>query len=374
MNLKNKIFSLLFGLLLATTCQAEFVFKNERWQVKENTTSDVTPASDLPRVLELMNRASSAMAEERYSRAIDLWNELAEKQHGKEAEAVALLNRARVHILRGQFEPAEKEDLDELFKRHSNYANFGDVIQVTFDVANRLAAGERPHLGGWMPWFKDRLHALSVYEKVIKNAPNGPLADKALIRMARLANAEGRTEETANALERIISDYPDSKFAPEALERLAKMRSDESLGADWDQAKMMAAADHWRTLINQFPNDPRAKEAREQIKILMDRAARARLNLAKFYWFKRNNPEAAKLMANASRSLAPNSEAAREAEKLLIDIQSFPNPPVSLADRILGPYPRPSSNTELKPKVVGDEMDELGFRKESPAGTSTNNP
>ncbi|NBV38392.1 MAG: outer membrane protein assembly factor BamD [Verrucomicrobia bacterium] len=348
MNLKNKIFSLLFGFLLATTCQAEFVFKNERWQVKENTTSDVTPASDLPRVLELMNQASAAMAEERYARAIDLWNELAEKQQ-------------------------EKEDLDELFKRHSNYVNFGDVIEVTFDVANRLAAGERPHLGGWMPWFKDRLHALSVYEKVIKNAPNGPLADKALIRMARLANAEGRTEETANALERIISDYPNSKFAPEALERLAKMRSDESLGADWDQAKMMAAADHWRTLINQFPNDPRAKEAREQIKILMDRAARARLNLAKFYWFKRNNPEAAKLMANASRSLAPNSEAAREAEKLLIDIQSFPNPPVSLADRILGPYPRPSSNTEIKPKVVGDEMDELGFRKESPAGTSTNN-
>lgn len=373
MNLKNKIFSLLGVLLLTITCQAEFVFKNDRWQVKENTLSDVTPASDLPRVLELMNRASAAMAEENYGRAIDLWDELAQKQYGKEAEAIALLNRARIHILRGQFEPAEKDDLDELFKRHSNYAHFNEVIEVAFDVANRLAAGERPRLGGWMPWFKDRLHALSVYEKVIKNAPNGPLADKSLIRIARLAIAEGRTEESVNALERIISDYPDSKFAAEALERIAKMRSDESLGADWDQAKMIAAADHYRTLINQYPNDPRAKEARDQIKMLMDRAARARLNLAKFYWFKRNNPEAAKLMANASRSLAPGSEAAREAEKLLIDIHNFPSPPATLADRILGPYPRPSVNTEAKPKVVGDEMDELGFRKESPAGTPNKN-
>lgn len=374
MNLKNKIFPVLFALLLTLTCRAEFVFKNDRWQVKENTTSDVTPVSDLPRVLELMNRASAAMAEGNYSRSLSLWDEIAEKQHGKEAEAIALINRARVHILRGQFEPAEKDDLDEFFKRHSNYVNFGEAVEVMFDIANRLAAGERPRLGGWMPWFKDRLHALSVYEKVIKNAPNGPLADKALIRMARLANAEGRTEETAAALERLVSDYPDSKFTPEALERLARMRSDESLGADWDQAKMIAAADHWRTLINQFPNDPRAKDAKDQIKMLMDRAARARLNLAKFYWFKRNNPEAAKLMANASRSIAPNSDAAREAEKLLIDISNFPNPPTSLADRILGPYPRPSSNTEVKPKVVGDEMDELGFRKESPAGTGTKNP
>lgn len=374
MNLKNKIFPVLFALLLTLTCRAEFVFKNDRWQVKENTTSDVTPVSDLPRVLELMNRASAAMAEGNYSRSLSLWDEIAEKQHGKEAEAIALINRARVHILRGQFEPAEKDDLDEFFKRHSNYVNFGEAVEVMFDIANRLAAGERPRLGGWMPWFKDRLHALSVYEKVIKNAPNGPLADKALIRMARLANAEGRTEETANALERLVSDYPDSKFTPEALERLARMRSDESLGADWDQAKMIAAADHWRTLINQFPNDPRAKDAKDQIKMLMDRAARARLNLAKFYWFKRNNPEAAKLMANASRSIAPNSDAAREAEKLLIDISNFPNPPPTLADRILGPYPRPSSNTEVKPKVVGDEMDELGFRKESPAGTGTKNP
>lgn len=374
MNLKNKIFPVLFALLLTLTCRAEFIFKNDRWQVKENTTSDVTPVSDLPRVLELMNRASAAMAEGNYSRSLSLWDEIAEKQHGKEAEAIALINRARAHILRGQFEPAEKDDLDEFFKRHSNYVNFGEAVEVMFDIANRLAAGERPRLGGWMPWFKDRLHALSVYEKVIKNAPNGPLADKALIRMARLANAEGRTEETATALERLVSDYPDSKFTPEALERLARMRSDESLGADWDQAKMIAAADHWRTLINQFPNDPRAKDAKDQIKMLMDRAARARLNLAKFYWFKRNNPEAAKLMANASRSIAPNSDAAREAEKLLIDISNFPNPPTSLADRILGPYPRPSSNTEVKPKVVGDEMDELGFRKESPAGTGTKNP
>jgi hypothetical protein len=127
----------------------------------------------------------------------------------------------------------------------------------------------------------------------------------------------------------------------------------------------LISADHWKTLADQYPNDPRAKKATEQIKVLRDRAARARLNLGKFYWYSRNNPEAAKLMANACRSISPESEAATEAQKLLAEIEKNPNPPTTIADQLLGVYPRPTSSVENKPVAVGDELDELGFRKES---------
>jgi hypothetical protein len=69
-------------------------------------------------------------------------------------------------------------------------------------------------------------------------------------------------------------------------------------------------------------------------------------------------------MANACRSLAPESEAAKEAEALLAEIQASPTPPKTVADRLLGVYPRPRANTDAKPTVVGDELDALGFRKE----------
>jgi outer membrane protein assembly factor BamD len=190
------------------------------------------------------------------------------------------------------------------------------------------------------------------------------LADIALIRVARLNADEGRTAESLDALERIVSDYPNSKYAPEALESLAKLRSEESLGPDWDQASTIDSADHWKTLADQYPNDPRAKTAPEKIKLLRDRAARARLNLGKFYWYSRNNPEAAKLMANACRSISPESDAANEAQNLLKEIENNPNPPVTIADKLLGAYPRPTSSTENKPITVGDELDALGFRKE----------
>ncbi|NBY42008.1 MAG: hypothetical protein EBQ49_01620, partial [Verrucomicrobia bacterium] len=95
----------------------------------------------------------------------------------------------------------------------------------------------------------------------------------------------------------------------------------------------------------------RAKIAPEQIKILRDRAARARLNLGKFYWYSRNNPEAAKLMANACRSISPESAAAVEAQSLLKEIEKNPNPPTTLRINysaiILVQHPVPKINPSL---------------------------
>jgi outer membrane protein assembly factor BamD len=363
MNLKNKFLSIL-ALALTLTCQAELIQTGPRWSLKEGTTSVVIAPTTLPELLSQINEAQAATDAKDYSKALSLWNKIAETQFGNEGEAIALIARAKIHIARNQFEPAEREDLDEFFKRHTNFVNFQDAVDLDFIIATRLADGVRPKLGGWFPWFKDRLHAVAVYEKVIKVAPNGQLADIALIRVARLNAEEGRTAESLDALERIVSDYPNSKYAPEALESLAKLRSEESLGPDWDQASTIDSADHWKTLADQYPNDPRAKTAPEKIKLLRDRAARARLNLGKFYWYSRNNPEAAKLMANACRSISPESDAANEAQNLLKEIENNPNPPVTIADKLLGAYPRPTSSTENKPITVGDELDALGFRKE----------
>ena len=284
---------------------------------------------------------------------------------GTEAEARALLGKARLLTDRQQYDPAA-EIVDDLFKRHSAFPGFPEVVALQLRLADELASGKRRLLGGWFPWFRDQAHALGLYEKTVTLAPNGPLADEALIRAARLATELDMEARAAELLERIVSDYPTSKHAPEALAALADLRARESLGADWDQAAALEAADHWRTLADQFPRDPRAVKAAEEIRKLRDRAARARLNLAGFYWLKRNNPEAAKLMANAARSLSPESPAAKEAEELLALIQKDPNPPVTLADRLLGRYPRPRLADGAKPTVVGEDLDSLGFKKEAP--------
>lgn len=364
MNLLAK--SLLAGaLLLSPLAPAEYLRFEGAWRVKAGTPTDVTPAERLPIVLLAMNHASQEAAAGDIGAAIKAWTLIAEANQGAEAEAVALLERARLHTGRHEFELAT-ELIDDLYARHSSFANFGSAVQLQFEIANQLAEGARRKLGGWFPWFRDQEGAIALWQKTIRLAPNGPLADECLIRTARLAKERGLDAKMNESLERLVSDYATSKFAPEALEMLATLRGKESMGPAWDQATTIEAADHWRTLADQFPNDPRAKQAIEQIALLRDRAARARLSLAKFYFFNRNNPEAAKLMANACRNIAPESAASKEAEALLEQIQKDPTPPKTLADRVLGTYPRPRSAAEVKPQVVGENLDNLGFKKETP--------
>lgn len=362
MNLPTKIL-LAAALLLGAHVRAEFLRVDGAWQVKPGTPADVSPPSRLPVLLLAMDHASGRLDAGDIGGALKEWEIIGEANVGAEAEAIALLARARIFVARGEFEKATLI-IDDLFARHSSFPGYGGVVELQFEIANRLADGERRRLGGWFPWFSDRDSAIGAWEKTIRLAPNGPRADECLISIARLGSARDLPTKTNEALERLVSDYPDSKFAPEALEMLAQLRAKESLGPAWDQASTIEAADHWRTLADQFPNDPRAKLAVEQIAVLRDRAARARLDLARFYFFKRNNPEAAKLMANACRNIAPESAAAKEAETLLAAIEKDPTPPKTIADRLLGTMPRPRAVTEAKPQVVGEDLDALGFKKE----------
>jgi outer membrane protein assembly factor BamD len=362
MNLPAKIL-LAAALLLGAHARAEFLRKDGAWQVKPGTVADVSPPERLRVLLLAMDHASGRLDAGDVGGALKEWEIIGEANVGAEAEAISLLTRARLYVNRGEFEKATGF-IDDLFARHSGFPGFAGAVELQFEIANRLADGERRRLGGWFPWFKDRQSAIGNWEKTIRLAPNGPHADECLIRMARLAKDEDMKEKMNDALERLISDYPTSKFAPEGLEMLATLRAQESLGPAWDQATTLEAADHWRTLADQFPKDARAKVAIEQIAILRDRAARARLSLARFYFFNRNNPEAAKLMANACRNIAPESAAAKEAEVLLADMIKDPTPPKTLADRLLGVVPRPRSATEAKPQVVGEDLDALGFKKE----------
>jgi outer membrane protein assembly factor BamD len=371
MNLPAKLL-VAVALLLGPLAPAEFVRANGAWGVRAGS-APTTSADRLPVVLLAMDHATRLALDGDVGGAIDAWETIAEANAGEEAEAVAILERARLHAGRGEFEKATGL-IDDLYARHSGFAGFGEAVALQFGIANRIAAGERRKLGGWFPWFSDRDSAVAAWEKTIRLAPNGPLADECLIRIARLGVERDLAAKTNDALERIISDYPASKHAPEALALLATLRAQESLGPAWDQATTIEAADHWRTLADQFPDDPRAKQAVEQIAVLRDRAARARLNLARFYFLSRNNPEAAKLMANACRNIAPDSAAAKEAEQLLADIAKDPNPPKSLADRLLGTYPRPRMGTDVRPQAVGEDLDGLGFKKEAPkAGVGPDN-
>ncbi|MEY3957726.1 MAG: hypothetical protein RJA37_329 [Verrucomicrobiota bacterium] len=359
MNLRTEILILLLTAALSGGLEAaEYVRDGGRWRVKTGQ-----PDADEKVVLAKMDEASAAQDGGDIQLAAETWERIADAEINSESAGRALVELARIRLKEGSFDEAS-ELVARVAAKHGSFSRYDEAVQVQFDVGAAYAAGESRKLGGWFPWFKDKASAFTEWEKTVKLAPNGPLADEALIRSARLALTLSDVPRADAALDRIVSDFPASKHLPEALELLARLRSSESLGPAWDQAACLESAEHWRTIIEQFPADPRAKVADEQVKSLRDRAARSRLLLANFYWKSRNNPDAARLMANACRTLAPESEAAKEAEALIAEIEKLGEPPRSLADNVLGPYPRPRKANDAKPAPVGEGVDPAGFRSE----------
>jgi len=339
----NRPANLLLALALLATAplQAELRRGPEGlWALVEGRPTDL-PEDPAVRaeILAELNRAQAALDAGRNGAAIDAADDAIDPAEDSEAAAQARLIRARARAERRQFDAA-LADLRWLTGRRIDFPELEAAIDLQIALARRLAAGEGRRLWGWVPWFADRALALEAYQDALRAAPRGRRADLALIEHARLSVELGRRDDALDSLERLVGEHPDSPHLPEVLARLADLRSADSPGPHWDQASAREALLALESLVSQYPSSPEAAAAPARIRELRNQMASSRLRLAEFYWQRRNNPAAARLMAAAAVTLAPDADAAREAEALIARIDAGEEAPATLADRVLGRYPR----------------------------------
>lgn len=340
----NHLAKVLLATLAVATCQLRAELLRDAagvWSVTAGKPSDL-PAEPEKRaqVLAWLNAGSRELEAGSFRAALGPLGEVIDEAGETEAGAVARHLRAKAYAERSQLEPA-LEDLRWVATRRIDYPDFDAVLDLELAIARRLAAGERRWLGGWMPWFTDRSLALAALLDVARQAPNGRRAADALMEHTRLAIDLGRREDALDSLERIVSEHPNSPYIAEAMARLAELRAADSPGPAWDQSSAREAIDALEALMAQYPDSPEAKQAEPQVRALRNQLARARLELAEFYWVRRNNPRAARLMAASAVTADPESEAGKAAEQLIKAIDAGTEPPATVADAVLGRYPRP---------------------------------
>lgn len=366
----NRNAKILLAALVAATAQVHAELQPDaagNLAVAPGKTTDL-PADPAKRaqVLGWLNEGRRAVKDLDPGKAIGPLGKVIDEAGDTEAGAHARHLRAQAYESRSQFEPA-LEDLRWVASRRIDYPYFDQVLEVELRVARRLAAGDRRWLGGWMPWFTDRSLALGAFLDIARQAPNGERAADALMEHTRLAIELGKREEALDSLERLVSEHPGSPHITEAMSRLATLRAADSPGASWDQSSARDAIDALEALMAQHPDSPEAREAEPKVRALRNQMAGARLELAEFYWVRRNNPRAARLMAASAITLAADSEAGRAAARLIASIDGGAEPPATLADAVLGRYPRPRGIEPAKPAGASAGGD-LIF-KEEPAAT-----
>ncbi len=334
---------LLSAAFCVTTAQAEVVWTPEnRWQVKGGVLAEVAGDGEKPAVRQtaqsMLNEAARLQAEGSFHDALNGYEEIIDLYPGSTFAAEALFQSSVIYRQRAQFEKSFK-GLQELLRLYPDYPRFNAVIEEQNTVALAIKAGERPMLGGWLPWFKDYALGLNYFEEVQRNAPYGPLATPALLNKGELALQIDREEEAIFAFERIINYYPRSPLTPTAYLALAQTYAGRSMGEEWDQGSTVEALNYYNDFLALFPQDARAESALQKSEELRENLAKTRLDMGRFYYERRNNARAAAIFFNEAITAAPETATAMEARQLLAAIQSGKKADRSVMDWIFGRYP-----------------------------------
>lgn len=349
------------ALSFAGTLQAGLIWTPETgWRVEGGLAEELLTKEGEPSAIELMNSARAAQEEESWFSALGYYNDVIDLYPESPFAAEAYYQKGVIHLRRHQFERSF-EDFSEILDKHPEYPGFGRVIQGGYDVATSIRVGYRPYIWGWIPGFRDDEKALTFYEKIHSAAPYGPHAEMSLFYKGLWARELGKGEDAIDAFERLIYNYPDSVFTPRSYIAIAELYADRVIGPYWDQGSTRDALNYYRDFTALFPKDTYARVAQAKVVELTDTLARNRLELGKFYYYRRNNARAASIFFNEVVNVAPNSEAAEEARSLLVKLRAGEPPPRSFLDWIFGRYPK-SDAGDFVDAQTQENLDSMGFR------------
>lgn len=347
--------------LAPLAARAELVWTPEKgWEVRGGVLADISGQAGRKTALDLMNKARAAQNEESWFSALGYYNDVIDDFPGSEFEAEAHYQKGLIHLRRSQFERAFN-DFEAVRVHYPEYPGFARVVEGQFSVAMAIRRDERPWLWGWIPWFKDNEKALEFFDKVHSAAPYGPFSEWSLFQKGEWAREIGKDEEALDGYERLVWNYPDSFLTPKGYIAMAELYADRVMGPHWDQGSTRDALNFYRDFVDLFPKDPYAPKAQEKVVELRDTLARNRLELGKFYYYRRNNGRAAAIFLNEAVNVAPDSAAAKEAQAILAKVRADEPPPRSLLDWIFQRYPK-SDAGDFVDAQSQQNLDTMGFR------------
>jgi outer membrane protein assembly factor BamD len=229
--------------------------------------------------------------------------------------------------------------------------DFERVAESLMSIAERLANDKLPRKWGVLPRFRsgsqDRLRL-----NQIASLARGPrFAPRALMALSEIAIKDKKEDEAIDALERLINLYPDNYLCEEAYFVLAKIFEDRVAGPAYDQGATLKALNFYEDYLILYPKSPlkskhetlenyqlrltsakqRKSDAEEGRRKMRETLSASKVVVGKYvekygkyfltHWRELGNKPALQFY-NEAITTAPESKAAREAEKKVAELRS----------------------------------------------------
>jgi outer membrane protein assembly factor BamD len=184
---------------------------------------------------------------------------------------------------RKQDERAFKE-YEKLLQKYPKTANYEEVLDRQYQIANRFLAGQWFKLWGYIPFFPSMDKTVEMYQKLIKNGPYSDVAPSAQMNIGTAREKQSDYSQAVKAYETAADRYHDQKkVAADALYKAGQAYVKQAQTAEYDQNVAGQAIATFNDFIALYPNDERVKEARELISTLKTEQARGSFLVARFY-------------------------------------------------------------------------------------------
>lgn len=223
----------------------------------------------------------------------------------------------------------EERQLDEkafnayqtLIEKYPKSANYEEVLQRQYVIANRYLAGQWFKLWGVIPFFSSMDKTVKMYEKLIKNGPYSEVAPSAQLSIGAAREKQEDFSSAVKAYETAADKYHDRKqVAADALFKAGEAYLKQATTAEYDQSVAGHAIAAFTDFITLYPEDPRAEQARTKIASLRTEQARGSLLVARFYE-KKKRWDGALVYYNEVLIRDPQSKYAEEARQRIAEIK-----------------------------------------------------
>lgn len=273
-----------------------------------------------PRAKEQLDVAQAAFDKKDYSLALKAARRVVRVWPLSDYSPQAQYLVGRCYEATGKDEKAFQE-YQKVIEKQPKIANYGEIVERQYDIANKYLAGKWFKLWGYIPIFSSMDKTSDMYDKIVKNGPYSDVAPKAQMNIGAAREKQSNFALAAKAYETAADRYHDRpQVAAEALYRQAMAYDKEAQTAEYDQSTAGQAISTFTDFMTLYPNDPRAPKAQKIITGLKTEQARGSFEIAKFYEkYKRWN--GALVYYNEVLVLDPNSAFAAPARKRIDELK-----------------------------------------------------
>ena len=214
----------------------------------------------------------------------------------------------------------------QLVEQYPKSANYEEVVERQFAIANRYLAGQWFKLFGYIPFFPSMDKTVEMYEKLIKNGPYSEVAPKAQISIGTAREKQSDYPAAVKAYEMAADKYHDRKqVAADALYKAGMAYLKQARTAEYDQSVAGQAISTFNDFITLYPQDSRVPEAQKHISSLRTEQARGSMIVARYYE-KRRQWDGALVYYNEVLIRDPQSTYAEEAKQRIEEIKKRRQP------------------------------------------------